>query len=338
MLYLSKHSSSITDKYLVFPDIELCGLNLKILAEGTNLSLICPVYVDEENCYSFCIKPILCEQGSYLTNSEIVQFCQDTYELRTELTDEDIKLIKQGEYSNSLDIRLKSAFDRASSEFSENPYHDAFIQVDFAYFEKMISNLNILYSIDPSFKLIEHAELNAKFFGFYVPFQNTTVNERGNAAYDGAFHGAGCALQTNYVYSNITRMCFQREEKVYVSHNKYLFKATKLMGAKRIITCQDSGSRDGGTRRLIPLLMYYALTGGYPKVLKFIEAFWKDADSGSKGAILALMSPNFSELEVNQKIAVYQELPGYVEAANSKLKKVGKLWRKNLLNRLRGSN
>ena len=65
-------------------------------------------------------------------------------------------------------------------------------------------------------------------------------------------------------------MCFQRRDEIFVSHQELLIQNVKLLGSKRIVTCQDSGKTDGGTRRLIPLIMYYALIGGYDKVIQFI--------------------------------------------------------------------
>ena len=96
------------------------------------------------------------------------------------------------------------------------------------------------------------------------------MDSEGKPAYDGPAHGPGCALQTNNVHRDITNMCFRRDDDKYVSHSELLVQNVKLLGSKRIVTCQDSGKRDGGTRRLIPLLMYYALIGGYPKVIQFI--------------------------------------------------------------------
>ena len=64
-------------------------------------------------------------------------------------------------------------------------------------------------------------------------------------------------------------MCSYRNQK-YFSHPELLLRNVELLGSKRLVTCQDSGKKDGGTRRLIPLLMYYALIGGYPKVIQFI--------------------------------------------------------------------
>ena len=277
----------------------------------------------------FVLKSLMCDVGLKMTHADIAQFCRETYMNYESMEPEKVTEIRNNEPGNYIIQKIDLCYERTKKLLEENP--EMLSTVHFKYFKKVVANLNILHDVQPTFELIQNVYENQRFFGFYMPFQNLSLDDNGKPMFDGAAHGPNCALHTNAVYETMKRMCLPVGDGRFVSHIDSLWEVTKLLGTKRIITCQDSGKKDGGTRRLIPLLMYYTLSGGHSKTLKFIDSYWKDDSDRAKAAVLDLMNPRFRKKPDKSKMRIYKSLPGYVETMLSKSKdKMTESWSREI--------